>query len=315
MGSRRQAVKIRRTGPSLGERARAALRVVWRPLVIWVLPTAVLITACWAGLRACRSYVAGAPGYHVVAPKIGTPDPRPDWWGMAEDQINAACASTLTDETSILDESVLERIAEGYGRCPWIKDVQWVRKQFPNRVEANLLVRWPAAAVRIETDAGFTYCLVGEDGVRLPKSYHDFDWPPPGLDVPYITGVAAPVPEPGEPWGEASVADAIAIVAGLRESEIIKEAVHITEVDVSNHGGRARPTESEFLVHAEGNCVIEWGRAPDTNRPGELTVRKKIEKLERYLADGNPIRNRTLGLRFAGRRVVRRRHAAHGDSG
>jgi hypothetical protein len=132
--------------------------------------------------------------------------------------------------------------------------------------------------------------------------------------VPFIVGVGAPAPEPGERWPERSVTDAVRIVRRLNASEEVRRRIHITAVDVSNYKGRRNPSESEFLVLAEGNCVIAWGRAPGTDQVGELPVDEKVAKLERYLREGLPTTNRTLALRFAGRRVVSRRFHADGNS-
>jgi len=266
---------------------------------------------CVGGIHLCRSYVERSAKYRVCAPKLALPQPTPRWWRSEfNDQINQACS--FANGVSIFDDSLLGEIAKGYGRCPWVKRVQWVRKQFPNRVEANIVIRWPRAAVAVNTGRGIVYYLVGGDGVRLPKEYRT--WPQPGLNVPFITGVRVGPPRRGEPWAQDAVKEAIAIVETLRASDIINRGVNITAVDVSNYGGRINGARSEFLVLAENNCVIEWGRALSTDRPGELSVREKIAKFERFLAERNPTSNRTLDLRFAGRVVVSRRNHTDGDS-
>jgi len=247
----------------------------------------------------------------VVAPKLSLPQPTPVWWEKGfEAEINRSVS--FVHGASILDGSLLRRIAEGYRTCPWVREVVSVRKRFPDEIEASIRIRWPVAAVKVRTRRGLAYALLGGDGVRLPKTYGH--WPQPELDVPFIEGVSCPAPEPGGRWAEKSVQDAVRIVALLNGSDVIRRTVRITAVDVSNYGGRGNPTRSEFLLRAEGNCVIAWGRSPDTETPGELPVEEKIAKLERFLARGDPIRNRELGLRFAGPVVVRRRTGTHGDS-
>jgi len=172
--------------------------------------------------------------------------------------------------------------------------------------------RRPAAAVAVNMPRGIVYCLVGEDGVRLPKTYTR--WPLPSLAVPLLTGVCAAPPSPGEAWAEKSVTDAVQIVRKLQASDVIRRGVNITAVDVSNFTGRINRTRSEFRVLAENNCVIDWGRAPGTTAPGELPAEEKVAKLERFLRDRHPTSNRTLDLRFAGRVLVRRRLGRNGDS-
>jgi len=311
MASRRSAVRARSSGPGVGRRAAGMFAVAWRPFLVWVLPSAVLIAFCAGGLYLCRAHVMTSAKYLVVAPKLALAEPLPRWWEKEfEDQINQSCA--FAGGSSTLDGELLEKIAAAYRQCPWVKNIRWVRKRFPNRIEASIDIRWPRAAVALRTGRGIRYYLVGEDAVRLPKAYET--WPRRDLNVPYIAGTRTAPPEPGEPWPDASVAAAIEIVELLKRSDVICRSINITAVDVSNYRGREDRAKSEFLVFAENNCVIEWGRAPSTARPGELPVKEKIAKLERFLSEGNPTSNRTLDLRFAGRVVVSRRYGTDGDS-
>ena len=311
MRIRRQAVRVRPSGPGPGGRALGLLSAGWRPFLVWVLPSVVLVAVSVGGLYVCRSYVTASPKYLVVAPKLALPEPVPQWWEKEfEAQINRSCA--FASGASALDDSLLEKIASAYKKCPWVAKVFWVKKRFPNKVEASIDIRWPRAAVKVATPRGRAYVLVGDDGVRLPKAYGH--WPQPGLNVPFISGTRAAPPKSGEKWAEQSVTDAIEIVRLLKSKAVIRNAVNITEVDVSNYRGRISAAKSEFLVRAENNCVIEWGRAPDTDRPGELPVEEKLDKFVRYLSEENPTSNRTLDLRFAGRVVVSRRYGTNGDS-
>ncbi len=311
MRFKRQAVKARSSGSGLGGRLVWLLRIAWRPCLVWVLPWIVLVVVCGAGLSFCKSTVEELPEYRAVAKLSLSGQTRPPWWEKAfEDQINQTCA--FANGASMLDDSLLPRMAAAYGRCPWVKRVRWVRKEFPGTISTQIDVRGPAAAVAVRTARGMAYYLVGDDGVALPRAYTQ--WPQPGLTVPVITGVCDPAPAPGKSWPGRSVMDAMQIVRLLRSNEVVRKAVNITEVDVSNCGGRISRTQSEFVLKAENNCVVEWGRAPDSVNPGELHVHEKIAKFARFLADGNPTGNRTLDLRFAGRVVVSRRIAADGNN-
>jgi hypothetical protein len=288
------------------------LRAAWRPAVVWVLPAAALAAIVLLGLHWSRAYVAASPKYRVASVRITWEGQVTPWWEEASrEDVDAACAAV--NGLDMLDPSLVDTIAESLGRSPWVREVRSVTKRFPHQVDVSIVPRRPAAAVRLKTRRGLTYHVVGEDAVRLPVTYAT--WRPPGLHVPYITGTGGPLPEPGEAWGEPSVAAAIEIARLLRSSGRIRRAVHVTEVDVSNYGGRRDRTKSEFLVHAENDCVIRWGRAPGTDKPGELPVAEKIAKFERYLAEQNPTSNRTLDLRFAGRMVVDRRFHWDGHSG
>jgi len=309
MRQRRRAVKLKSSGPGVVGRLARAASAAWRPFLVWVVPSVSLVAICVGGLHFCRRHVMTSPEYRVAAPKVSRPNAP--WWEKAfGEEIDKSCA--FAGGASILDDELLEKIAAGYARCPWVKEVTSLDKQFPNRVAAEISVRWPAAAVEVMTSRGRRYVLVGDDGVRLPKTYAT--WPQRGLDVPFIVGVRAAAPDAGEAWRDRSVTDAIAIVRLLRQSEVVRGAINITAVDVSNSGGRISNARSEFLVLAENNCVIEWGRAPGTSQPGELPGEEKIRKFESFLAESNQTSNRTLDLRFAGR-VVSRRIGTDGDNG
>ena len=310
MSNRRRAVRIKSTGPGLGARAVGLLALARGPFLVWVLPAAVLIGLCVGGLYLCRAHVAASPKYQVTAPIVQVSE-TPLWWEKEfEDQINRTCA--FADGASTFDDGLLTKIAAAYLQCPWVKRVRWVKKQFPNKIRASIDIRWPAAAVAFGPANSRRYYLVGRDGIRLPKFYST--WPQQGLNVPFIVGTRVVPPPPGERWGEGSVIAAIEIVQRLKANGVIRKGINITAVGVGNYLGRLSRAKSEFVVYAENNCVIEWGRAPSTNRPGELPVKEKIAKLERFLSEENPTSNRTLDLRFKGRPVVSRRYGTDGDS-
>jgi len=307
-------VRLKSTGPGLRGRAAGVFAVVWRPLLLWVIPAAALIGLCAGGLYLCRVHVETSPAYRVVAPKLPSPDrwPRPVWWEKKfEQDINATAA--FADGASVLDDELLRKVAAAYGRCPWVRRVKSVQKRFPNRIEVAFDLRRPGAVVAVPTHrTHLGYILVGADGVRLPRIYDS--WPPADWRVPIISGVRVVPPQPGEPWGGGSVAAALEVVRLLQTSDTIHRGINVTAVSVSNYGGREDRARSEIVVFAEGNCVIEWGRAPSSDSPGELPVEEKIAKFERFLSEGNPTKNRKLSLRFAGRVVVSRRNDGNGDS-
>lgn len=300
----RRPVKTRPTGPSLRDRLVSFLRAAWRPCLIKAGPVLVLLAAAVCALYVCRARAADSPVFRAAAPRLSWPG-APAWWEKAfENQINRAGA--VAQGQSMLDSTLPERVARSYQLCPWVKRVRSVRKQFPNRIQPDLELRLPAAAVA----CGSAYYLIGDDGVQLPRAYTT--WPVPGLAVPVITGVASRPPRSGEAWRDPAIRSALQITQVLRANPTIGRAIRIASVDVSNSGGRVDRARSEFLVYADGNCVIEWGRAPGTDRPGELPVADKLAKFERFLAEGNPTADRTLDLRFAGRVVISRRTSTDG---
>jgi hypothetical protein len=297
MASKRKAAAVR--SPGIGPFTSIA-RVVQhtaRPVCLYVLPSLALVAICVLGLRWANAHVSQAPRFRARAlrPPIG--HSRPAWWQPSfEKQIVESVA--FAEGRSLLDPTLAVQVAAGYARCPWVQSVRRVEKAYPDRIEASLVWRRPGSVVEVVRGRRRRYLLVGEDGVRLPAVFAS--WPVPELAVPFIRGVPSrKLPLPGEPWAERSVVAAMQITSHLAASDVISQAIRVTGVDVSNYRGRVDPRESEFLVLAEHNCVIEWGREPNTDRPGELPVLRKIRWLERYIQQGGPVRNHRLRVRFA----------------
>jgi hypothetical protein len=299
MAARRKAVKVRSTGPGLRERLTGMGQVMWRPAVLWVLPTLALIGICVAGLAWARNEVATSPKYRVVAPKLDLSGLAEDWWEPAfTAEINRRAA--FANGASILDDALPEKVAAAYRTCAWVKKVHWVEKRYPHQLRARIDLRMPAAAVKFTSSLGTRYYLVGDDGVRLPKSYATWSGVRP--KVPVIEGVNAVPPAAGQVWRETSVVDAIRVITKLESNATVASTFTFASVDVSNYQGRRDRNRSEFTVITANKCKIEWGRAPGSDKPGELSVDEKIAKLERFLKDtDSSTDNQTLALRFPGR--------------
>jgi len=311
MGYKRQAVKVRPPGSDSDRPLFGLLRRARRPFLVWILPPALMLALCLAGLHFCRSYVEDSGRCCVGEPRLLLPEGLPPEWKKAlEKEISPYAAFAKGDRT--LDDSLLQKIADGYRRCPWVKDVAWIKRQFPGEIVAKIELRYPGAVVEVKAGRRTAYYLVGRDGVRLPRVYKR--WPVPGLNVPCITGVQVGPPLPGELWREKSITDSIQIVGLMKTSEIIKNAVRIRNVDVTNFGGRVDRNESEFLLSDRNDCVFEWGRAPDTAKPGERPVEAKLAEMERVIVEGKLARGRRIPLRFARRPSLSRRRRTDGTS-
>ena len=302
MRHRRQAVKAKNNGGGWGARLRKFAVVTWRPLLVWILPILCLIIFCVIGLERCKEHVASNTSYRFKAPKLAVSN-SPAWWEkIFDDQINAVVVPL--NGTNMLDRDLPERVAQAYLRCPWVKEVRSVKKRFPNTVDVDLVIRMPAAAVAVPAGGGAHYYVIGDDGVRLPRAYSS--WPVRGLGVPIIVGLGALPVNAGQRWNQPAIGEAVKLVQLLQSNPGINKHVKVAAVDVSNYGGRINRSQSEMVVITHNGCRIEWGRGPSTNKPGELPVEEKLEKFERFLAEGNPVANRTLDLRFAGRVVISR---------
>jgi hypothetical protein len=312
MASRRKAVKVRSAGPGRRARLAALGRAIWPPILKWVLPSLALVAVCVAGLLWSRNAVATSTRHRVIAPEHDLAQMGVNDWGADIAKEIDRCVA-FADGRSILDETLPQEVANAYHRSPWVKQVHSVQKRYPNQLHARLDLRRPAAAVTFRSSLGTRYYLVGDDGVCLPRSYTT--WPARlSKRIPVVRGVRGAPPPAGQRWNDPAVLSALRVVAVLKSSPVITRRFHFVEVDVRNFGGRRDPKLSEINVITQNNCVIEWGRAPGSDAPGELPVPEKIAKLERFLKDPeNPTENRTLNLRFAGPVVVSRRYGRNGE--
>lgn len=309
MARKRKAVKVKSTR-SRSSRVLTWLAAARGPFLRWIAPPVALAALVVFGLSYARSYVSRSPRYQVDRPELVLPDGLPGFWRRT--LIREIGRYARVDGRSVLDRSMLADLARQYERSPWVQEVAWVQTEFPNRVRAQIRVRYPAAALVYEVGGTEVYYLVGTDGVRLPRVYRG--GLPETVDVPSIRGVQVSPPRPGRPWPSPAVTGAIEIIRQLRSSKIVRKALEVRAVDASNYGGE-QATRSEFRVACNHNCDVDWGRAPGTRAVGELPVEKKVAKLERHILRGDPVRNRVLSVRFPGRIVVSRKLEWHGNNG
>jgi hypothetical protein len=98
----------------------------------------------------------------------------------------------------LLDEDLPARLAEWFGRHPWVEKVEGVAIAAPRGVRVKLLYRTPVLSVRW---AGSVHA-VDAHGIRLPARA-----PTEGLPV-YSGHAAGPAGPAGTPWGDVAVEEA-----------------------------------------------------------------------------------------------------------
>jgi len=280
------------------------------PFFRWVAPPAALILLTVVGLTYARRHVSRLPQFQVEQPELVLPENLPDHWRLKLTQEISRYAQV--EGRSVLESTLSADLTRQYERSPWVREVAWVRTEFPNRIRAGIRVRYPAAVVVYDIGGTEVYYVVGDDGVRLPGVYRGT--PPRTMNLPAIRGIRKSPPRPGRAWSTEAVAHSVDILRHLRASEVIRGTLRIRAIDASNYGGR-EAARSEFTVICDRNCDIEWGRAPGTQSVGELPPEEKIAKLERHIIRGYPIENRVLNVRFPGRIVVSRKREWHGHDG
>lgn len=300
---KRKPVKMK--GPGVLERAGGVMSVCYRPLLMWVLPITLVIGLCAIGAYKCKQSASSSRRYAIAAPQIFTPQKPPMWWDKSiEAEINSHCNKFAG--RNIFDPNLAEEVGKAFSESAWVQQVKIVKKHYPNKMDAQIALRVPAAAVVAPNGrGGATYCLVSEDGVRLPKTYGA--WPQRGMNVPLISGVTGLHPLVGGKWANPAVEEAIKIHHMLASNQRIRSAIRVAVIDVGNFEGKRDRTQSEITLYGEDGCRIDWGRATTTERPGEIPAKDKIAKLEKYLMDGNMTGKVTIDLRFAGSVVITRR--------
>jgi hypothetical protein len=177
-----------------------------------------------------------------------------------------------------------------------VKRVAGVRRVWPNRLEAVLELRRPVVAVRV---AGKQELFVEAAAAGVALSRPAAARPVrEGRALRVVLGATGPTPAPGGRFGEEVVA-AAALADNLDVFSDGKDDVlaWLDRIDVSNHGGRARPGASEVLLSASpppaapgapkpklSRCVVEWGRAGGREADGrEAPFHAKAQRLGQAL--------------------------------
>lgn len=173
------------------------------------------------------------------------------------------------------DEGLTQRLHDELKKDAWVKRIVAVGKSYPDTLRIQVERRRPLAAVSVNR----FYYLVDWDGVVLPGRYTSLL---PELELYQITGVAELPPKPGEKW-EGAVSQAVE-VAGIMATNDLFAKLGVKVIDVSNADGRADYRQSEITLWTESGVGILWGRAPSTDKFGEISAEEKISNLKKAIS-------------------------------
>ena len=268
------------TPPSLAARGgRYLLKTIFRPkrlLLLALIPIvgalAPLVWRHWPDLDEQSLYRLEAADIRI------TPPPRPVPSNLVERAIGTAM---LDDDFSILDDSLLPRLAQAFAKEPWVSRVVQLRKGLPAHVEIELEYRRPVAIIDVKSGV----YPVDAQGVLLPPE--DFSQ----AEIrryPLVGGVRSlPSGPPGEPWGDATVLGAARIAAAIGSEW---ESLDLTMIQAPQPR-TATPALDDltYELHTRGESKVIWGRPPGTGHPGELTADQKLGRLKRYVTDFGPL--------------------------
>lgn len=181
----------------------------------------------------------------------------------------------LPEQVSLLDQTLVVKVAKAFEKHPWVQKVVSVRKT--NTVEVEVVFRKPAAMVEVKQGL----FPVDNEGVLLPPE--DFSVSD-ARRYPVISGIqSTPAGPTGTSWGDLTVTGAAQLAEALgpywKELEMVSieappRATAVVSLD-----------DLIYRLITAGGSEIVWGRSPKSQRRGELRVDQKIGKLEKYYRD------------------------------
>ncbi|MBI4833471.1 MAG: FtsQ-type POTRA domain-containing protein [Planctomycetes bacterium] len=205
---------------------------------------------------------------------------NPDW--LIDQELRDAMNDSLIlkVKTSSFDEDIINRLRQHYESNPWVKRVETIERRLPNDLKIKLELRRPYLAVA-KNNKQVAYYLVDKDMVRLPGEYSELPAMPTVL--PVVAGVAANPPLAGRIWSDKGLNAAVSVAAILDENNLL-DTLKTKTIDVANIGGKINSKESEIVLVTQDKIRIEWGRPPDTDKFGELSVAEKINNIKTVLS-------------------------------
>ncbi len=251
------------------------------PVVRWgavaLLAVAAVAGSSYALWHTVRTHVLASAEYRLSVEHV-TLTPAPPW--IRGDLRNEVLADLAFDgSVSILDDDLVERIAQAFALHPWVARVEHVRKFYPARVEVEVVYRQPVLLV--ETPAN--WLPVDAEAVLLPS----VDFSPRDLDrYPRLTGArTAPLGAAGTAWGDPLVADAARIAELLDEPW---QELHLAELrpfQVPVGVPHSTDLHDTFELLTAGQTRIIWGHAPGGTALGEPSAKEKLARLRAIVAE------------------------------
>ena len=185
---------------------------------------------------------------------------------------------------SLLDPLLVSDMEKAFGGSVWIRKIVRLRRNFPNRMELEFVLRLPEAQVWHDSQ----YWLVDREAAILPVAGSLTPFP----NLPEIVGITADVirnrPELGQAWRDEGVAGAMGIILAFRGSPL-SETLPVEKVLVSagvfrrGEENREREKRRRFEVMAAGGTVIRWGTYNPGPAGGEPTSAEKLWELQELL--------------------------------
>jgi len=267
-----------------------------RPMLIVLVLAGLFFSAWYLAWQRVGPSVLGGPENRVGPGQVEiTPTPK---WINSDIRAEVFREPSLNGPLSIMDDNLVDRIANAFSLHPWVAKVRSVRKQYPRTGAAGQT----PVSVKVELDYRRPVCMVevpggllpvDAEGVLLPSA--DFTSVEAGR-YPRLAGVdrkpAGPV---GQRWADARVIGGAEIAVALGPAWDALKLQRITPLPPAGaaglgfanvvEGDSGRRGEYTFCLITRGGTRIFWGYPPGANAPGELPAAEKIARLQRYQAD------------------------------
>ncbi|MCK6449044.1 MAG: hypothetical protein L6Q99_21825 [Planctomycetes bacterium] len=184
------------------------------------------------------------------------------------------------------DDAALQRVVSVISGLPFVAEVARPKVLWPDGLRLDVRLRTPIACVQI----GSEFQPVAEDGYLLTGR-----WPAPpergaGWLPVVVVGASVERLHAGPVvWTDAAV-DGFAVAQSLWESLEPRALAELGRIVIDARNARSATVENGGVTLAlERGRRVLFGRAPNTDEPGELPVAQKWKNLDRALHYLEPI--------------------------
>jgi hypothetical protein len=261
-----------------------------RLALILVLLAALFVGGAYLAWVKLKPRILGSPAYRIGPEQVEvTPQPP---WIQCDVREEVFRSPTLDGPLSLMDDDIVERIANGFARHPWVWKVERVAKQYGS-IKVAIVYRKPVCMVKVRDG----WVPVDVEAVLLPTG--DFT-PLETARYPHLLGVdREPTGLAGSRWADARVVGGAEIAAALGDAWEPMRLDHIeplaadpTTTAQSDPSGPSRPdgfsgrsAEPFFTLVTRSGTRILWGYAPGANVLREPPAAEKVARLQHYFAD------------------------------
>jgi len=262
------------------------LRLALRPQNRGLFFTAmVLIAAIAAAIYSWQRWgtLATQSADYVVTSENISVTPQPAWIhsDVKADVVRTAGLSRL----ALRDKQLVEHVARAFALHPWVAKVVRVEKQFPAKVEVEVIYRRPVAVVSVAARGEGGLLFIDEESVLLPTS--DFASTQARDYLRIEASGEIPAGIYGTRWGSPRLAAAARLAAVWGDRWKSLGLYSIASVQSSTK-------DLEYELRTASGIRVVWGAAPGSESLGEPSAEQKIAALERLVHDKGPL-DRTGG--------------------